>query len=234
MAADSIVKALQALGNSEIASHSQRFFKTAKGEYGEGDIFLGIRVPVVRQQARKYKHEPLATVIELLHSQYHEVRLLALVMLVQQFQRGDEGQQRVIVDAYLANTAFINNWDLVDTSAHKIVGAYLVDQPRDLLYDLAQSELLWERRIAIIATFWFIKDGDINDALALAKMLLQDEHDLLHKAVGWVLREVGKKDLPTMEAFLLQHYAHMPRTMLRYAIEKLPEDRRQDYLQGRL
>lgn len=234
MTAEAIVESLKALGNTEIAGHSQRFFKTGKGEYGEGDIFLGIRVPVVRQQVRKHKDEPLEQVIELLHSQYHEARLLALVMLVDRFQRGDAAMKLAVFDAYLANTAYINNWDLVDSSAHKIVGAYLVDQPRQLLYDLAVSDMLWERRISIIATFWFIKDGDLQDALALAEILVHDEHDLMHKAVGWVLREVGKKDLAVMEAFLLKHYHTMPRTMLRYAIEKLPESRRQEYLQGTL
>lgn len=234
MTAGAIVESLKALGDDEIASHSQRFFKTGKGEYGEGDIFLGIRVPVVRQQVRKHKDEPLEQVIELLHSQYHEARLLALVMLVDRFQRGDEALKLAVFDVYLANTAYINNWDLVDSSAHKIVGAYLVDQPRQLLYDLAVSDMLWERRISIIATFWFIKDGDLSDALALAEILVNDDHDLMHKAVGWVLREVGKQDLAAMEAFLLKHYHTMPRTMLRYAIEKLPESRRQEYLQGTL
>lgn len=234
MTAEAIVESLKVLGDAEIAGHSQRFFKTGKGEYGEGDIFLGIRVPVVRQQVGKHKDEPLEQVIELLHSQYHEARLLALVMLVDRFQRGDEALKLAVFDAYLANTAYINNWDLVDSSAHKIVGAYLVDQPRQLLYNLAVSDMLWERRISIIATFWFIKDGDLSDALALAEILVNDDHDLMHKAVGWVLREVGKKDLAAMEAFLLKHYHAMPRTMLRYAIEKLPESRRQEYLQGTL
>ena len=234
MTAEAIVESLKALGDAEIAGHSQRFFKTGKGEYGEGDIFLGIRVPVVRQQVRKHKDEPLEQIVELLHSQYHEARLLALVMLVDRFQRGDDVMKLAVFDAYLANTAYINNWDLVDSSAHKIVGAYLVDRPRQLLYDLAVSDMLWERRISIIATFWFIKDGDLQDALALAEILVHDEHDLMHKAVGWVLREAGKKDLAAMETFLLKHYHTMPRTMLRYAIEKLPESRRQEYLQGAL
>ena len=234
MTVEAIIESLKALGNAEIAGHSQRFFKTGKGEYGEGDIFLGIRVPVVRRQVRKHQDEPLEQVVELLHSQYHEARLLALVMLVDRFQRGDAAMKLAVFDAYLANTAYINNWDLVDSSAHKIVGAYLIDQPRQLLYDLAVSDMLWERRISIIATFWFIKDGDLQDALALAEILVHDEHDLMHKAVGWVLREVGKKDLAAMETFLLKHYHTMPRTMLRYAIEKLPESRRQEYLQGTL
>jgi 3-methyladenine DNA glycosylase AlkD len=234
MTAEAIVESLKALGDAEIAGHSQRFFKTGEGEYGEGDIFLGIRVPVVRQQVRKHKDEPLEQVVKLLHSQYHEARLLALVMLVDRFQRGDAAMKLAVFDAYLANTAYINNWDLVDSSAHKIVGAYLLNQPRQLLYDLAVSDMLWERRISIIATFWFIKDGDLQDALALAEILVHDEHDLMHKAVGWVLREVGKKDLGAMEAFLLKYYHTMPRTMLRYAIEKLPETRRQEYLQGAL
>lgn len=234
MTAETIVESLKLLGDVTIAGHSQRFFKTGPGEYGAGDVFLGIRVPVVRQQVAKHRHEPLEQVIELLHSQYHEARLLALVMMVDRFQRGDETVRLAVFDAYLANTAYINNWDLVDSSAHKIMGAYLLDRPRQLLYDLAVSELLWERRIAIIATFWFIKDGDLIDALKLAEILVNDDHDLMHKAVGWVLREVGKKDLPAMEDFLMRHYQTMPRTMLRYAIEKLPESRRQEYLKGTL
>ncbi len=232
MSKASIEKQLKALGNTEIASHSQRFFKTGPGEYGEGDVCLGIRVPVLRKQVKGLRTEPLADVLALLKSQYHEARLLALLLLVDRFERGDETARQQVYGAYLEHTDYINNWDLVDSSAHKIVGAYLQDKPRDLLYQLASSTLLWDKRIAMIATFWFIKDGDFVDALALAERFLQEPHDLMHKAVGWGLREVGNRDRGTMEAFLLQHYQAMPRTMLRYAIEKLPETRRQEYLKG--
>ena len=232
MSKTSIEKQLKALGNAEIASHSQRFFKTGPGEYGEGDVCLGIRVPVLRKQVNGLRAEPFADVLALLKSQYHEARLLALLLLVDRFERGEEATRQQVYEAYLEHTDYINNWDLVDSSAHKIVGAYLQDKPRNMLYQLASSQLLWEKRIAMIATFWFIKDDDFVDALALAERFLYESHDLMHKAVGWGLREVGNRERDVMEKFLLQHYHIMPRTMLRYAIEKLPETRRQEYLQG--
>ena len=232
MSKASIERQLQALGNVEIASHSQGFFKTGPGQYGEGDVFLGIRVPILRKQVKGLRGETLAVVQALLHSQFHEARLLALLLLVDRFERGDEELRQKIYQVYLENTAYIDNWDLVDSSAHKIVGAHLQYKPRQILYQLASSDLLWERRIAMIASFWFIKDDDFADALALAKLLLHDEHDLMHKAVGWGLREVGNRQRQAMEDFLVQHYHSMPRTMLRYAIEKLPETRRQEYLKG--
>mgnify|MGYP003387103307 FL=1 len=232
MSKASIEKQLKALGNTEIASHSQGFFKTGPGEYGAGDVFLGIRVPVLRKQVKGLRAEPLAEVLALLQSGYHEARLLALLLLVDRFERGDEPMRHKVYEAYLSHTVFINNWDLVDASAHKIVGAYLQDKPRAKLYELAGSDLLWEKRMAMIATFWFIKDDDFTDALALAEQFLHEPHDLMHKAVGWGLREVGKRQCQGMEGFLLQHYHTMPRTMLRYAIEKLPEARRQEYLKG--
>jgi 3-methyladenine DNA glycosylase AlkD len=221
---------LKKVSNPEYASRLQGFFKTGKGEYGEGDVFLGVRVPDQRQVAKKNRSIPLNDVIKLLHSGVHEHRLTALFILTEQFNRGDKETKQSIVYLYLSNTALINNWDLVDSSAHKILGKWLVDKPRDLLYELAESESIWERRISIISTFAFIEKGDLVDALSLAKMLLDDDHDLIHKATGWVLREVGKKDLPALEMFLLEHYKTMPRTMLRYAIEKFPEDRRRFYL----
>ncbi len=221
---------LEKLSDPEHAMKLQGFFKTGEGEYGEGDFFLGVRVPDQRRIAKKYRCIPLTDVLALLQSRIHEHRLTALFILTEQFNRGDEEARRQIVDLYLSNTAYVNNWDLVDSSAHKILGVWLVDKARGVLYELAGSENLWERRISIISTFAFIKRGDLVDALALAEALVDDEHDLIHKASGWVLREVGKKDQSVLEEFLLEHFETMPRTMLRYAIERLPEERRRFYM----
>ncbi len=221
---------LEKLSDPEYAVRLQGFFKTGEGEYGEGDVFLGLRVPETRRVARKYRKIPLTDVLELLRSGFHEHRLIALFILTEQFNRGDEKARRQIVELYLTNTAYVNNWDLVDSSAHKILGAWLVDRPKDVIYELAGSESLWERRISIISTFAFIDKGDLADALALATILVDDGHDLIHNATGWVLREIGKKDQSVLEEFLSGHYKTMPRTMLRYAIEKLPEDRRRFFM----
>ena len=221
---------LERLSDPEHAMKLQGFFKTGKGEYGEGDIFIGVRVPDQRRTAKKYRNISLTDVLELLRSEKHEHRLTALFILTEQFNKGDEEARQRIVDLYLRNTAYVNNWDLVDSSAHKILGAWLVDKPRGVLYDLARSESLWERRISIISTFAFIHRGDLGDALALADALVDDGHDLIHKASGWVLREIGKKDQSVLEAFLIEHSETMPRTMLRYAIERLPEERRRFYM----
>jgi 3-methyladenine DNA glycosylase AlkD len=221
---------LEKLSDPEHAMKLQGFFKTNKGEYGEGDVFLGVRVPDQRRIAKKYRNISLVDVLELLQSGIHEHRLTALFILTEQFNKGDEEARRRIVDLYLSNTASVNNWDLVDSSAHKILGVWLVDKARSVLYELARSESLWERRISIISTFAFIKRGDLEDALALAETLVDDEHDLIHKASGWVLREVGKMDQSVLEEFLLEHFQTMPRTMLRYAIERLPEERRKFYM----
>ena len=221
---------LERLSDPEHATKLQRFFKTGKGEYGEGDIFIGVRVPDQRRTAKKYRNISLNDILELLRSEIHEHRLTALFILTEQFNKGDEEARHQIVDLYLDNTAYVNNWDLVDSSAHKILGAWLVDKPRAVLYDLARSESLWERRISIISTFAFIHRGDFRDAIALAGALVDDGHDLIHKASGWVLREVGKKDQSVLVEFLLEHYQTMPRTMLRYAIERLPEERRRFYM----
>lgn len=221
---------LEKLSDPEYAMRLQGFFKTGEGEYGEGVLFLGVRVPDQRRVAKRYRSAPLTDVLELLRSGIHEHRLTALIILTEQFKRGDEEARRRIVDLYLGNTAHVNNWDLVDSSAHKILGAWLVDKPRGLLYELVGSESLWERRISIISTFAFIDRGDLTDALALAEALVDDGHDLIHKASGWVLREVGKKDRSALEEFLLEHHRMMPRTMLRYAIERLPEERRRFYM----
>ena len=221
---------LAKLSDPENALKLQGFFKTGKGEYGEGDVFLGLRVPDQRRVAKKYRKAPLTDVSELLRSEIHEHRLTALFILTEQFNKGDEETRRRIVDLYLSNTAYVNNWELVDSSAHKILGEWLIDKERGLLYELARSESLWERRISVISTFAFIRRGDLVDAVALAEALVDDEHDLIHKASGWVLREVGKKDQSVLEKFLLDHYKTMPRTMLRYSIERLPEELRRFYM----
>lgn len=225
---------MQHLADPTIAEHSQRFFKTGPGQYGEGDRFLGIRVPGVRQVAKQAQDLPLDQIAELLHSPWHEERLLAVIILTLQFKRGGPGLQKEIFDLYLASTAWINSWDLVDVSAHLVVGPWLQDRPRKLLRQLATSESLWERRIAMMATYHFIKQNDFADTLAIAEILLHDSHDLIHKIVGWMLREVGKRDQSVEEEFLQEHYRAMPRTMLRYAIEKFEEELRQRYLKGEI
>jgi 3-methyladenine DNA glycosylase AlkD len=225
---------LQNLADKERARALQRFFKTGPGEYAEGDIFLGIRVPDVRRLVKKYKDVPLRDVIKLLRSALHEERLLALLLLVKAYSSGDEETQKRIYQTYLENTAYINNWDLVDLSAGHIVGAFLMKRNRRPLYSLAKSRLLWERRISVLSTFYFIRHDDFHDTLKIAEMLLSDQEDLIHKAVGWMLREIGKRHLDTEERFLREHYRNMPRTMLRYAIERFPEAKRQRYLKGKM
>jgi 3-methyladenine DNA glycosylase AlkD len=222
--------ALKKLGNPSIAEHSKNFFKALPGGYGEGDEFLGIRVPNIRKVALRFKELPLGETEQLLHSKYHEGRLCALIILVNQAKGANEKELEQIFDLYLNNTTYINNWDLVDTSAEHIVGAYLTEKNRSILYELAISNDLWERRIAIMSTFHFIKNNDFTDTLGIAEILLTDKHDLIHKAVGWMLREVGKRDIIVEEEFLTKHVTDMPRTMLRYAIEKFPEPKRQLFL----
>ncbi|GBE17126.1 DNA alkylation repair enzyme [bacterium BMS3Abin15] len=212
----------------------QGFFKTGPGEYGEGDIFLGITVPEVRKTATKFNELKFSDVKKLLGSKIHEERLTALLILVHNFNIGNEAERNKIFKFYLANTKNINNWDLVDLSAHKIVGEHILDRSRNILYKLARSKKLWEKRISIISTFAFIRDNELKDSLKISEILLNDDHDLIHKAVGWVLREVGKKSLATEEKFLKKHYKKMPRTMLRYAIEKFPEKKRKAYLKGNI
>jgi 3-methyladenine DNA glycosylase AlkD len=232
MSVQSIQDELAALGDPQVAEHSQRYFKTGPGEYGEGDRFRGIRVPVLRKLAQRHGAIPLADVETLLHSPFHEDRLLALLILVRQFGRVGSQAQEKIYNLYLSNTRYINNWDLVDSSAGYIVGAYLLDRDRSPLVELARSSLLWERRIAIMATSYFIGQNQFAETLKIARVLLTDREDLIHKAVGWMLREIGQRDQATEEAFLREHYRQMPRTMLRYAIEKFPEPQRQAYLKG--
>ncbi len=232
MTAKQLANRLKKLGDPAIAAHSQRFFKTGPGEYGEGDRFLGIRVPQLRTAAKGFRHMPLAEVLQLLASPYHEVRLCALFLLVDKFTRGDDSMRSEIFRSYLANTGHINNWDLVDSSAPQIVGGYLEAQDQTPLYQLAASTSLWERRIAIMASLHFIRQGQFDLTLALAEQLLHDPEDLIHKAVGWMLREVGNRDGKLERRFLQRHYLNMPRTMLRYAIEKFPEEERQGYLKS--
>src|SRR3990167_2362985 len=200
----------------------QRFFKTAEGEYGYGDIFIGLTVPDLRRLAVKYKDMPFDEIYKLLRSEIHEERLIALLILVYNFQK-EEMLQRRIYEFYLKNTKFVNNWDLVDLSSDKIVGGYLIDKPKDVLFRLAKSTNIWERRIAMISTYNFIKNDMFDDALSIAETLIEDKNDLIQKAVGWMLREVGNRDLKTEEKFLKKHYKIMGRTALRYAIEKFPE-----------
>jgi 3-methyladenine DNA glycosylase AlkD len=225
---------IRALGSPEAAAAAARYFKTGPGQYGEGDVFVGVRVPALRKLASEFRSLAEDETLVLLHSDVHEDRLLALLILVLTVSAGDPVAKRRVYDLYLANTRYVNNWDLVDASAREIVGAYLLDKARKPLYRLVGSDTVWERRIAIVATHAFIVRNDYADTLNLAKALLTDSHDLIHKAAGWMLREVGKRDQGTLEVFLKTHHAAMPRTMLRYAIERFPAEVRKDYLRGLL
>ncbi|MTI88531.1 MAG: DNA alkylation repair protein [Balneolaceae bacterium] len=229
-----LIDELKDLGNPEKAEHSKRFFKTGKGEYGEGDKFLGLKVPPMRKLARKYHSMDLNEVAKLLHNEYHEVRLTAIYLLVLKIKKGNSQVLEEVTDCYLNNLEGINNWDLVDSSCYKILGPYLENRERDLLYDFARSDDLWKKRIAMISCYYFIKQNDFNDALAIAEILVNEEHDLMHKAVGWMLREVGNRNLAEEEKFLTKYYHQMPRTMLRYAIEKFDEPLRLKYLYGQI
>jgi len=221
-------KELKIKASSKKAKILQRFFKTGPGEYGEGDIFLGVIVPDIRKIVKKYNGLKIEEVVKLLCSKIHEERLTALLIMVNKFQIGEDREK--IYNLYLKNVKYINNWDLVDLSVDKIIGAYLLDKPKLILYELARSKNIWKRRMSIIATFNFIKSNKFKEAFKIAKILLKDKHDLIHKAVGWMLREIGKRDLEIEERFLKKYYKKMPRTMLRYAIEKFPEKKRKQYL----
>jgi 3-methyladenine DNA glycosylase AlkD len=223
---------LRSLARPEAAAVLMRFFRTGPGEYGEGDCFIGVSVPQLRRLCREYRGLELTQLARLLRSRIHEERLLALLLLVDAFKRGALADRRDIYKLYLANTRFINNWDLVDSSAHHIVGAWLEHRSRAPLRRLSRSPSIWERRIAIIATFRFIRAGQFDDTFEIADRLLDDPHDLIHKAVGWMLREVGNRDVAAARRFLKDRYLRMPRTMLRYAIEKFPERERLRYLKG--
>lgn len=221
-------RALRAAGNPDRAVQMARYFRTGKGEHGEGDVFIGIATPALRRIALQYKLLPLNDLQKLLNSKIHEHRSGALEILAVQFMRGDETFRKEIVNFYLRNTGRINNWDLVDMSCRCILGEYLKTRPRRVLRELARSESLWERRIAMVSTMALVWDGDLEDAIEIAEMLLDDKHDLIHKAVGWVLREAGRKDRTRLLSFLERYYSRLPRTTLRYAIEHFsPEERRQ-------
>ncbi len=230
---EQLKKELQNMANSGQAKILQKFFKTGEGEYGEGDIFLGIKVPIQRQIAKKYDLN-LNDIQDLLKSEIHEYRLVALFILIHKYKKSEVKHKEEIFNFYLNNSKKINNWDLVDLSASKIVGNWLIDKPKDILYKLAESENLWEKRIAIISTFTFIRKEEFEDTLAISELLLKDKHDLIHKAVGWMLREVGKRDEEVLEGFLKKHYSDIPRTTLRYAIERFEEEKRKKYLTGKV
>ena len=225
-------KEIKSKFDKERAEHSKRFFKTGKGEYGEGDVFYGLSVPEMRILVKKYWSliGPQDVQI-LLNSEVHEERMVGLLILVKKYET-NEIARKLIFDMYMENYKNINNWDLVDVTAPRIVGSYLLDKDRRVLYDFARSDNLWKKRIAIVSTFWFIRNNDFKDTLKISEILLNDKHDLIHKAVGWALREAGKKDLKAEEDFLKKHYRKMPRTMLRYAIEKFEEGKRLKYLKG--
>jgi 3-methyladenine DNA glycosylase AlkD len=227
---DDLKKELAAAADPERARNLTWFFKTGKGQYGHGDRFIGLTVPVLRRIAHRYVHLPPTDVAKLLASPIHEHRFVALEILVAQYELENS---RAIFDFYLKHTRFVNNWDLVDTSAPYIVGEHLLTRPRRILYRLARSRNLWERRIAIVSTLTLIRAGEIEDTFAIAKVLLADDHDLIHKAVGWMLREAGKQSAPALLRFLKQNYSALPRTALRYAIERFPAKQRKEMLAGK-
>lgn len=230
MTAAFILDELLSVANPEKAVFLQRFFKTGPGQYAEGDVFLGLVVPVTRSIAKANKQTPLSELQVLITSKYHEARLCALLIVVEQFKKASEEERKKLFEFYLKNARFINNWDLVDLTCPHVVGAYLSDKDRSCLYELAKSDRLWEQRIAIVSTVTFIRNREFEDTLALAEMLMGHTHDLMHKAVGWMLREVGKKDRDTLTDFLEMYATDLPRTALRYAIEHYPEDKRQYFL----
>ncbi|MEI7675162.1 MAG: DNA alkylation repair protein [Bacteroidales bacterium] len=231
MTALEIMQKLKSIANPEKALQLQQFFKTGEGEYGEGDLFMGITVPEQRKIATAFLYTSLVELEKLLADKYHECRLTALLILVAKYQKTNDQQlKKEIYELYLRNTKNINNWDLVDSSAHHIVGDYLTDKDRTILYRLAESELLWDQRIAVISTFKFIRNEDFGDTLLLSEKLLTHKHDLMHKAIGWMLREVGNRNKSVLVDFLMEYSTEMPRIMLRYAIEKFEEEERQYFL----
>jgi 3-methyladenine DNA glycosylase AlkD len=221
---------LEALADPKNQQQAQRFFKTGKGEYAESDIFLGIRTPVLRKLVSQYKDLSLDDSEQLLHSPVHEHRSFALMLWVAKYPKADNTQQQQLFERYLQNTKFINNWDLVDISAPTLVGEHLLAKDRNILYTLVASKALWERRIAVVATLTFIRHQQFDEILDFAKLLLNEPHDLIHKAVGWMLREVGKQHLSVLKAFIDEYDTQLPRTTLRYAIEHFDEEQRQFHL----
>jgi 3-methyladenine DNA glycosylase AlkD len=231
---DELRKILADIKDDSYAASLQRFFKTGPGEYGEGDVFIGLRVPQLRLLAQRFEGLEIDDAVELLRSRIHEERLLALLILVHAYRQGDDTAKKKIYNLYLENTYFINNWDLVDISAENVVGVHVFGNSTRILHELARSTSLWERRIAIMATFHFIKKGQFDETISIIKLLLKDREDLIHKAAGWMLREIGKRNIQAEKAFLKEHYHIMPRTMLRYAIERFPEEERRNYLEGKV
>lgn len=230
MTAEDARTKLKSLASPAAAALATRFFKTGPGQYGAGDTFIGVNVPTLRTVSRSFRALPLDEVQSLLNSPVHEERHLARLVLVLQVAKcGDEHRKRAY-DLYLGNTHLINNWDLIDCSAPQVVGGFLTSRPREPLFTLAKSKSLWERRIAVVSTLHFIRHGEFGETLVICRLLLADKEDLIHKATGWMLREVGKKDRSALEGFLEEHATDMPRTMLRYAVEKFPPERRRAYL----
>jgi 3-methyladenine DNA glycosylase AlkD len=229
-----LLNEMNQLKNKDQSIILSRFFKTGKGQYGEGDIFLGIKVPVQRILSKKYQNLNLNDIEKLISSKIHEHRLTALFILILQYDKykkeKNKSQNEKIIKFYLKNTKYVNNWDLVDLSAPKLLGPYLLDKNRNILYKLAKSNSLWDKRIAILSTFTFIKNNDFKDCLKLSKLFLKEKHDLMHKSGGWMLREIGKRDINVLYHFLDKYYNTMPRTMLRYAIEKFDENKRKYYM----
>lgn len=230
MNGETIINKLIALRNPEKAEVLSSFFQTKKGEYAAGDVFLGVTVPQNRKVAAPYTHLPLLEVEKLLQSKYHESRFVALVILVDKFERGNKATKEAVYNFYLNHTQRINNWDLVDVSSYKIVGSWLLDKDRAILYDLAKSTWLWDQRIAIVSTMAFIRNHEFEDTLRLSEYFLTHTHHLIHKACGWMLREVGKRNKATLTQFLNNYAPQMPRVMLRYSIEKLSKEERKSYL----
>ena len=230
MTAEAVLHELEAAGDPEIAAHARRYFRAVPGGYGEGDAFLGLRVPELRARVRRYRGLALGEVARLLRSRFHEARLLALLLLVDRYRRAEAAEREAVHGLYLEHLAFVNNWDLVDASAPHLVGAHLEGRDLSLLDRLAAAPSLWERRIALLATLHFIRRGAFAATLRLVERLLDDPEDLIHKAAGWMLREVGKRDREALCAFLADHHRRMPRTMLRYAIERLPDRERKRWM----
>lgn len=221
-----ITNKLQALSDAEKREIFPKFFKAGKGEYGEGDRFLGVTVPNIRAIAKLHKDVSIEEIRKLIQSEWHEVRLCALIIMVEKSKKKDEALRKELFNLYLSQTKRINNWNLVDLSCRFIIGEYLLDKSRDILYHLAQSPLLWDNRIAIVSTYAFIRKGQLEDTYALSDLMMQHPHDLMHKAIGWMLREAGKRDSERLYDYVMSHRADMPRTMLRYAIEKFsPKER---------
>jgi len=228
--AETIKKELKKIADKDKAKHLAGFFKTGKGQYGEGDIFIGIRVPDQRKTAKLFFDTELHEIEKLLDDPIHECRLTALLILIEKFSKSDDIKKKEIVEFYLSKTSRINNWDLVDLSSHQILGNYYYSRDREILYKLVQSSSLWEQRIAVVSTYYFIKRNDFKEILTFSEMLLDHKHDLIHKATGWMLRETGKMDLKILKKFLDKNHRAMPRTMLRYAIEKLDETEKAVYM----